>query len=112
MISTVTQQLDEALQIVGDGPSHPDFDAAWECLALSNHAEIRQAMRLALEATFGPYPTPTGYSDDGEPYWETTVMARYLGIPVEQINATAMELQEKWGAEIGVLDSDQLHRVH
>ncbi|MBF0461181.1 MAG: hypothetical protein HQL87_07280 [Magnetococcales bacterium] len=112
MQSHMTQQLNTALQIVGDGPEHPDFDTAWECLALSKHAAIRAAMRQALEETFGPYPPPTGYSDAGEPFWETTVMARYLGIPVDQINETALEMQEKWGADVGVLETEKLHRIH
>ena len=112
MISDTTQQLNDALHIVGDGPSHPDFGAAWEYLAISNHSEIRKAMRLALEETFGPYPPPTGYSDAGEPYWETSIMSKYLGIPVEQIEKTALELQEKWGPEVGVMETEQLHRVH
>ncbi|MBF0161836.1 MAG: hypothetical protein HQL88_06075 [Magnetococcales bacterium] len=104
--------LNAALQIVGDGPEHPEFDSAWAALALSDHAEIRRAMRLAMEETFGPYPPPTGYSDEGEPYWETAVMSRYLGIPVEQLDATALELREQWGPLVGVMESEQLHRVH
>ncbi|MEO5364389.1 MAG: hypothetical protein H7838_12290 [Magnetococcus sp. DMHC-8] len=114
MISSLTQplELNDALQIVEDGPAHPDFESAWECLALSKHGAVRLAMRLALEATFGPYPPPTGYSDDGEPYWETAIMSKYLGIPVEQIDATALELQEKWGPAVGVLETEKLHRVH
>lgn len=112
MTPSMTLQLDDALHIVGDGPTHPDFAAAWECLAISNHHEIRKAMRLALEETFGPYPPPTGYSDSGEPYWETSIMSKYLGIPVDQINKTAMDLQDKWGPEVGVMRTEQLHRVH
>ncbi len=110
--TTPRLELNDALQIVGDGPTHPDFDSAWECLALSKQTEIRLAMRLALEETFGPYPLPTGYDDAGEPYWETAVMSAYLGIPVAQIDATARELQERWGPEIGVTETEKLHRVH
>ena len=112
MQSRVTEQLNNALQIVGDGPAHPDFDTAWECLALSRHTEVRAAMRQALEETFGPYPPPTGYSDEGEPYWETTIMSQYLGIPLEQINETALDLQDKWGADVGVMETEKLHRIH
>lgn len=107
-----TQQINEALQIVENGPTHPEYDTAWEYLAISNHCEIRRAMRLAMEETFGPYPSPTGYSDAGEPYWEVEIMSKYLGIPVDQIEDTVMELQEKWGADAGVLDSRKLHRIH
>ena len=112
MTLDMTQRINDALRIVEDGPTHPEFDAAWEYLAISNHSEIRMAMRHAMEETFGPYPTPTGYSDSGEPYWDAGVMSEYLGIPVEQIEETASELQEKWGAEAGVLDVEKLHRIH
>ncbi|MBF0096324.1 MAG: hypothetical protein HQM04_12780 [Magnetococcales bacterium] len=112
MITSLTQPLQTALQIVEDGPQHPDFDAAWETLALSKHSDIRLAMRMAMEETFGPYPTPTGYSDEGEPFWSIEVMSRYLGIPVEQIHATALEMQEKLGADAGVTETSKLHRVH
>ncbi|MBF0184478.1 MAG: hypothetical protein HQM06_08820 [Magnetococcales bacterium] len=112
MITSLTQPLQEALQIVEDGPQHPDYDAAWETLALSKQSDIRQAMRLALEETFGPYPTPTGYSDEGEPFWSIEIMSRYLGIPVEQMHATALEMQEKWGPDVGVMETSKLHRVH
>lgn len=112
MLTNMTPQLSSALHIVSDGPEHPDFDAAWEYLALSNHSEIRQAMRLALEETFGPYPPPTGYSTEGEPYWETAIMSKYLDIPIDQVDATAMELKEKWGSAVGVVETEKLHRVH
>ena len=112
MTPNVTQQLHEALKIVEDGPSHPDFDSAWECLAVTDHVAIRTAMRLAMEETFGPYPPPTGYSDAGEPFWATAIMSKYLGIPVEQIEATALELQDKWGSQVGIMETDKLHRVH
>ena len=106
------QQINHALCIIDEGPEHPEFDSAWEYLAVSNHPKVRSAMRLAMEETFGPYPLPTGYNDAGEPYWETSVMSRYLGIPVEDLEETATELQEKWGPYVGVLDSRELHRVH
>ncbi|MBF0584140.1 MAG: hypothetical protein HQL80_07895 [Magnetococcales bacterium] len=112
MMTHMTPQLSDALQIVGDGPTHPEFDAAWACLALSDHQEIRAAMRLALEETFGPYPPPTGYSDSGEPYWETAIMAKYLDIPLDQIDTTVLELREKWGEAVGVVETEKLHRVH
>lgn len=112
MITPITPQLSRALHVVSDGPEHPDFESAWACLALSNHSEIRQAMRLALEETFGPYPPPTGYSTEGEPFWETAVMSKYLNIPIDQVDATAMELREKWGPSVGVVETEELHRVH
>lgn len=112
MITSDTHQINQALHIVEEGPEHPEFDAAWECLALSKHAEIREVMRLAMEETFGPYPVAAGYSDAGEPYWETAVMSEYLGIPLEDLEDTVMGLQEKWGADVGVRDSRELHRVH
>lgn len=112
MTSNVTHEINHALQIVEDGPAHPEFNTAWEYLAISNHVKIRAVMRIAMEETFGPYPPPTGCSDAGEPYWETSIMSQYLGIPIAHLEETVIELQEKWGPDAGVLDSSSLHRVH
>ncbi len=112
MTLDVTQQINDALQIVEDGPTNPAFDAAWEYLAITNHSEVRAVMRLAMEETFGPYPPPSGCNDTGEPYWEIGVMSEYLGIPMDQIEQTATELQEKWGTCAGVMDVEKLHRIH
>lgn len=112
MTPDTAQQIDHALRIIEDGPAHPEFGHAWEYLAISDHSQIRAAMRLAMEETFGPYPPPTGYSDAGEPFWRASIMSKYLGIPVEELEETIEELQEKWGADVGVMETSKLHRVH
>lgn len=104
--------LDQALSIVETGPQHPAFDDAWEYLAMSKDANVRQAMRMAMEEIFGPHPPPTGYDDEGEPYWRTGIIANYLDIPEEQILDCAMEMKEKWGYAAGVASTSDLHLIH
>ena len=106
------RDINNALRIVETGPDHPGFKDAWECLALCQNPSIRHAMRLAMEETFGPYPPPDRYTDDGEPHWNVTVMAQYLGIQVEKILESIDVLHTKWGDKIGVGESSQLHRIH
>lgn len=111
-VTTGESELNSALSIVETGPSHPEFDGAWEYLAVSSDPAIRQAMRQAMEETFGPYPTPTGYSDDGDAHWDISILSKYLGIPVDKIEETALELQEKWGTNSGIMESEHLNLVH
>lgn len=112
MTPDTTYDLNHALKVVENGPAHPEFDTAWEYLAMSNHATIREAMRLAMEETFGPYPLPTGYNHAGEPYWDVGVMSQYLGIPQDQLEDTVSDIQEKWGPQAGILETSALNRVH
>lgn len=104
--------IDQALTILEVGPQHPAFDDAWEYLAMSKEPMVRTAMRTAMEEIFGPHPPPTGYSDDGEPFWRTSIIADYLNMPEESIIDTAMEMKEKWGDMAGVASTRELHPVH
>ncbi|MEO5331216.1 MAG: hypothetical protein H7839_04270 [Magnetococcus sp. YQC-5] len=105
-------RIDQALSIVEIGPQHPGFDDAWEYLAMSKEPVVRHAMRMAMEELFGPHPTPTGYDDAGEPYWRTSIIAKYLNIPEDQIIDCAMEMKDKWGYDAGVASTRDLHPVH
>ncbi|MBF0295046.1 MAG: hypothetical protein HQL96_07630 [Magnetococcales bacterium] len=104
--------INQALSIVEAGPRHPAFDDAWEYLAMSKEPAVRLAMRTAMEEIFGPHPQPTGYAEDGDPYWRTSLIAAYLDMPEEEIIATALEMQEKWGEMAGVADTADLHPIH
>jgi hypothetical protein len=104
--------INQALEVLETGPGHPGYDDAWELLALCNDPDVQRAMRQAMEETFGPYPQPTGYLDSGEPHWCLSVMAKYLGIPEEELEQTVEEIQEKWGDVAGVVDTSELHKLH
>ena len=104
--------LHDALGIVEAGPEHPKYDQAWEYLALCKNPSIRQAMRTAMEQAFGPYPAPTGYTDDGEPHWSLAVMSKYLDIPEDQLTSQSLEIQERWGEEAGIVRTEDLNKVH
>ena len=102
----------DALGIVESGPDHPDYDQAWEYLALCKNPSIRQAMRTAMEQTFGPYPPPTGYTDDCEPHWSLSVMSKYLNIPEEELTEQSMDIQDRWGERAGIVRTEDLNKVH
>ncbi|MBF0447376.1 MAG: hypothetical protein HQL67_04160 [Magnetococcales bacterium] len=104
--------IQDALGIVEAGPEHPDYDQAWEYLALCENPSIRDAMRTAMEQTYGPYPLPTGYTDSGEPHWSLSVMSEYLNIPEEELTAQSLEIQERWGEKAGVVRTEDLNKVH
>ncbi|MEO5377220.1 MAG: hypothetical protein H7832_05485 [Magnetococcus sp. DMHC-6] len=59
-----------------------------------------------------PPPTPTGYDDDGEPYWRIDIMAKHLGIPEEELQDTALEVYDRWGEHAGVMETSLLNRIH
>ncbi|MBF0357921.1 MAG: hypothetical protein HQL70_04885 [Magnetococcales bacterium] len=111
-ISDTDDVLQDALCIVEAGPEHPEYDMAWEYLALCQNPSIRKAMRVAMEQTFGPYPAPTGYTDEGEPHWSLAVMSKYLDIPEDELTAQSMEIQERWGEEAGIVRTEDLNKVH
>ncbi len=104
--------LNQALSIVEVGPNHPAYDDAWEYLAMSSDPSVRQAMRMAMEEVFGPHPPPTGYNDQGEPFWRTGIIAEFLNVPEDEIIDCAMEMKDKWGYAAGVADTSELHQVH
>ncbi len=104
--------LHDALSIVEAGPEHPEYDQAWEYLALCKNPSVRKAMRTAMEQTFGPYPSPTGYTNEGEPHWSLAVMSKYLGIPEEELTAQSMEIQDRWGEAAGIVRTEDLNKVH
>ena len=104
--------IQDALGIVEVGPDHPEYDQAWEYLALCENPSIRKAMRDAMEKTFGPYPDPTGYTDDGEPHWSLSVMSEYLNIPEDELTEQSIEIQERWGEKAGVVRTEDLNKVH
>lgn len=110
--SEADHTLQVALGIVEAGPDHPEYEEAWEFLALCKHPAIQQAMRAAMEEAFGPYPPPTGYTDEGEPHWSLAVMSEYLKISEEELTDQSLEIQQRWGARAGVLRTDQLNKVH
>mgnify|MGYP003573376688 CR=1 FL=1 len=118
MIASHTTPLDaentiqNALSIVEVGPDHPEYDEAWEYLALCENPSIRKAMRTAMEQTFGPYPPPTGYTDNGEPHWSLSVMSKYLDIPEDELTSQSIEIQERWGDKAGIVRTEELHKVH
>ncbi|MBF0368244.1 MAG: hypothetical protein HQL52_02205 [Magnetococcales bacterium] len=105
-------EIEEVLRVIEDGPDHPGYDDAWEFLAKSRNPVVRKAMRMALEEIYGSPPPPTGYDDEGEPYWRTAVMAEHLGVDEEELTDNAMELREKWGDASGVMETKKLNRVH
>ncbi|MBF0455219.1 MAG: hypothetical protein HQL72_10445 [Magnetococcales bacterium] len=104
--------IQDALGIVEAGPEHPEYDLAWEYLALCENPSIRHAMRTAMEQTFGPYPPPTGYTDDGEPHWSLAIMSSYLNIPEEELTTQSLEIQERWGEKAGIVRTEELNKVH
>ncbi|MBF0382013.1 MAG: hypothetical protein HQL69_13400 [Magnetococcales bacterium] len=108
----VDDGLQDALGIVEAGPDHPEYDQAWEYLALCKNPSIRKAMRSAMEQTFGPYPAPTGYTDDGEPHWSLAVMSKYLDIPEDELTSQSLEIQERWGEKAGIVRTEDLNKVH
>ena len=104
--------LHDALCIVEAGPEHPEYDQAWEYLAICKNPSVRKAMRTAMEQTFGPYPDPTGYTNEGEPHWSLSVMSKYLDIPEEELTDQSLEIQERWGTAAGIVKTEDLHKVH
>ncbi|MBF8271437.1 MAG: hypothetical protein HW380_542 [Magnetococcales bacterium] len=112
MLHNQPAEIETALTILEKGPRHPAFDDAWEYLAMSPNPQIRHAMRLAVEETFGPYPQPLGYSENQEPFWDLEEMSRYLGVRSEELLETAQEIEEKWGEKSAMRDSAELHLLH
>ena len=104
--------LHDALCIVDSGPEHPEYEQAWEYLAICETPSIRKAMRTAMEQTFGPYPAPTGYTDAGEPHWSLSVMSKYLDISEEELTSQSHEIQERWGEKAGIVRTEDLNKVH
>ncbi|MBF0620818.1 MAG: hypothetical protein HQL54_02710 [Magnetococcales bacterium] len=103
--------IHNAMSVMEAGPEHPDYDTAWEVLARSQNPLIQEAFRLAIEEVFGPLPTPTGYNDDGQPFWLTTVIASHLGMSVDEVDEVAEEAVDRWGDQAGVMDSAELNRI-
>jgi hypothetical protein len=110
--SQTKETIQDALGIVESGPKHPEYEQAWEYLAICENPSIKKAMRSAMEQTFGPYPPPTGYTDGGEPHWSLAVMSKYLNIPEEELTTQSLEIQERWGERGGIVRTEDLNVVH
>ncbi|MGN7611046.1 hypothetical protein ACQZV8_03065 [Magnetococcales bacterium HHB-1] len=100
---------ERAAQIMAIGPEHPDYEQAWTTMAKSNDPAIKHALREALEHLCGPMPKPTGYSEEGEPYWQTDVIADYLNIEESFVQDVAEEVLEEWEDTSGVKPVRELH---
>ncbi|MBF0187782.1 MAG: hypothetical protein HQL50_07640 [Magnetococcales bacterium] len=104
-------ELGQALDVLEAGPYSPGYNEAWGRVAQSKDPIIQSALRETLEETYGPLPAPTGYSDDGEPYWDTDIMARYLRIDESYVEELAEETLDRWGDDAGVKHVSSLHKI-